>query len=380
MLNFLNTTYKIKNVLFVLPSLSPGGAEKVTINILNHINKDKFTVNLLIINNIGPFKDLIFDNNINIINLNKKHARTSYFKLVKIINTIKPDIVFSTLQHVNILLLIFKRLYKSKPKLIIREANTPSQFMGNLNLFKKKLFLFLLKTQYKKADLIIAQCNEMRDDIISTYKLNNVDNVITIYNPIDVKFIKNKSTDFNPFNHNYVNIVSIGRLTYQKGFDILLKSISIVRELYPNVFLTIVGDGELRNYLIRLSNDLNIQNSVNFVGFQNNPYPYIKYSDLYVLSSRWEGFPNTLLEAITLNKKVVSTNCKSGTFEILNDYENGIIVKTDDPVSLAEGIISSIKKEIKYSEKYKKYDATIIVKEFEKYFLNNINCKITNLH
>ena len=380
MLNFLNTTYKIKNVLFVLPSLSPGGAEKVTINILNHINKDKFTVNLLIINNIGPFKDLIFDNNINIINLNKKHARTSYFKLVKIINTIKPDIVFSTLQHVNILLLIFKRLYKSKPKLIIREANTPSQFMGNLNLFKKKLFLFLLKTQYKKADLIIAQCNEMRDDIISTYKLNNVDNVITIYNPIDVKFIKNKSTDFNPFNDTYVNIVSIGRLTYQKGFDILLKSISIVRELYPNVFLTIVGDGELRNYLIRLSNDLNIQNSVNFVGFQNNPYPYIKYSDLYVLSSRWEGFPNTLLEAITLNKKVVSTNCKSGTFEILNDYENGIIVKTDDPVSLAEGIISSIKKEIKYSEKYKKYDATIIVKEFEKYFLNNINCKITNLH
>ncbi len=380
MLNFLNTTYKIKNVLFVLPSLSPGGAEKVTINILNHINKDKFTVNLLIINNIGPFKDLIFDNNINIINLNKKHARTSYFKLVKIINTIKPDIVFSTLQHVNILLLIFKRLYKSKPKLIIREANTPSQFMGNLNLFKKKLFLFLLKTQYKKADLIIAQCDEMRDDIISTYKLNNVDNVITIYNPIDVKFIKNKSTDFNPFNDTYVNIVSIGRLTYQKGFDILLKSISIVRELYPNVFLTIVGDGELRNYLIRLSNDLNIQNSVNFVGFQNNPYPYIKYSDLYVLSSRWEGFPNTLLEAITLNKKVVSTNCKSGTFEILNDYENGIIVKTDDPVSLAEGIISSIKKEIKYSEKYKKYDATIIVKEFEKYFLNNINCKIPNLH
>lgn len=380
MLNFLNTMYKIKKVLFILPSLSSGGAEKVTINILNHISKDKFTVNLLIINNIGPFKDLIFDNNINIINLNKKHARTSYFKLVKIINTIKPDIVFSTLQHVNILLLIFKRLYKSKPKLIIREANTPSQFMGNLNLFKKKLFLFLLKTQYKKADLIIAQCNEMRDDIISTYKLNNVDNVITIYNPIDVKFIKNKSTDFNPFNHNYVNIVSIGRLTYQKGFDILLKSISIVRELYPNVFLTIVGDGELRNYLIRLSNDLNIQNSVNFVGFQNNPYPYIKYSDLYVLSSRWEGFPNTLLEAITLNKKVVSTNCKSGTFEILNDYENGIIVKTDDPVSLAEGIISSIKKEIKYSEKYKKYDATIIVKEFEKYFLNNINCKITNLH
>ena len=371
---------KKKDILFVLPSLSGGGAERVTTNIINFIKKNNFNINILLINNIGPFKDLIFDNNINIINLNKKHARTSYFKLVKIINTIKPDIVFSTLQHVNILLLIFKRLYKSKPKLIIREANTPSQFMGNLNLFKKKLFLFLLKTQYKKADLIIAQCNEMRDDIISTYKLNNVDNVITIYNPIDVKFIKNKSTDFNPFNHNYVNIVSIGRLTYQKGFDILLKSISIVRELYPNVFLTIVGDGELRNYLIRLSNDLNIQNSVNFVGFQNNPYPYIKYSDLYVLSSRWEGFPNTLLEAITLNKKVVSTNCKSGTFEILNDYENGIIVKTDDPVSLAEGIISSIKKEIKYSEKYKKYDATIIVKEFEKYFLNNINCKITNLH
>jgi len=371
---------KKKDILFVLPSLSGGGAERVTTNIINLIKKNNFNINILLINNIGPFKDLIFDNNINIINLNKKHARTSYFKLVKIINTIKPDIVFSTLQHVNILLLIFKRLYKSKPKLIIREANTPSQFMGNLNLFKKKLFLFLLKTQYKKADLIIAQCNEMRDDIISTYKLNNVDNVITIYNPIDVKFIKNKSTDFNPFNDTYVNIVSIGRLTYQKGFDILLKSISIVRELYPNVFLTIVGDGELRNYLIRLSNDLNIQNSVNFVGFQNNPYPYIKYSDLYVLSSRWEGFPNTLLEAITLNKKVVSTNCKSGTFEILNDYENGIIVKTDDPVSLAEGIISSIKKEIKYSEKYKKYDATIIVKEFEKYFLNNINCKITNLH
>jgi hypothetical protein len=113
---------KKKDILLVLPSLSGAGAERVTTNIINFIKKNNFNINILLINNIGPFKDLIFDNNINIINLNKKHARTSYFKLVKIINTIKPDIVFSTLQHVNILLLIFKRLYKSKPKLIIREA------------------------------------------------------------------------------------------------------------------------------------------------------------------------------------------------------------------------------------------------------------------
>jgi glycosyltransferase involved in cell wall biosynthesis len=162
-----------------------------------------------------------------------------------------------------------------------------------------------------------------------------------------------------------INIIAVGRLTYVKGFDILLKAFKIVNNKIPNTYLTILGDGELKLELENQAKTLNINNNISFVGFENNPYPYFFYSDTYVLSSRWEGFPNTLLEALACNAKVVATDCKSGPREILKDNKYGILVPTEDYVSLAEGILISINGVNKSNDRANAFDVKNIIQEYE---------------
>lgn len=173
----------------------------------------------------------------------------------------------------------------------------------------------------------------------------------------------------NPYNEDLINIIAIGRLTYVKGFDILLKAFKIVNEKIPNTHLTILGEGELKNELIHQAEKFNILKNITFVNFTNNLYPYLFYSDTFVLSSRWEGFPNTLLEALACHAKVVATDCKNGPREILDNNKYGRLVPTEDYISLAEGIISSINDSNRSKDRAADFDIEKIVKQYEELFI-----------
>src|SRR5690606_18248854 len=134
----------------------------------------------------------------------------------------------------------------------------------------------------------------------------------------------------------------------------------------PNVHLTILGDGELREDLQKTAKDLGVVNSITFEGFKDNPYPYYYYADMYILSSRWEGFPNTLLEALACGTKVVAINCKSGPREILGDNEYGELVEEGNSDALAVGIIKSISEQNKSGERANFFNIDNVIKEYEK--------------
>ncbi len=356
-----------KKVAIIIPSLRGGGAERVMINIAKHLDYNKFDLRLIVIKKEGPYLKQL-PRNLEVIDINSSRVRYSLFKLMKAINKFKPDVILSTLGHLNLTLLIIRHFLKGNPKIIIREANTPSMNLNQLSPIKKILFKYMYKKLYPKADLIIAQCKDMKNDIVNTFNVKE-NKIKYIYNPLDIEFIKEKKKDENPYDSNKINLLAVGRLTYQKGFDILINAFNLVINNIPRVQLTILGEGELKQELQNQARKLGILDKISFIGFKDNPYPYYYYADTYILSSRTEGFPNALLEALACGCKVVSTDCKSGPREILGDNEYGILVPVDDYVLLAEGIIKSINSENKSKDRAKKFDVRNIVKEYEMIFL-----------
>lgn len=353
-----------KKVVIIIPSLRGGGAERVIVNIVRHLDYQKLDLRLIVIKKRGPYIKLL-PKSLQVIDLDSDRVRYSLVKLIKAINEFQPDVILSTLEHLNLALLGIRKLLKGNPKIIVREANTPSQNMTKLSRSKRLLFTVLYKKLYPTADLIIAQCQNMKKDIIKTFNIEE-NKIIYIYNPVDIEKIIEDSVKYNPYDKNKKNIVTIGRLTFQKGFDILINAFKVVNDRIPDTYLTVLGEGPLEKDLIALVNHLNITKQVSFVGFQENPYPYIHYADVYVLSSRWEGFPNTLLEALTCGIKIVATDCESGPREILGDNEYGFLVPMEDYELLAQAIIKSLNNENKTKDRAKNFDINNVIKEYEK--------------
>lgn len=352
-----------KKVAIVIPSLRGGGAERVMVNVISNLDQDKFDPILIVIKKEGPYIDLL-PKKLKVIDLNSDRVRHAIVRLINALNDFKPDVILSTAGHLNLAILSIRPLLKNKPKIIVREANTPSKNISN----KEKLQLVLYKYLYSKADLIIAQCNDMKYDIIDSFKIEK-SKIKTIYNPLDMKKIKESSNGESPYNSKNINFLSVGRLAPQKGFDILIKSFEIVINKIPSAHLTILGEGSLKQELQDQAEKLGIKENISFIGFRDNPYPYYYFSDMYILSSRWEGFPNTLLEAMACGTKVVATNCKSGPREILGDNEYGTLVEEGDYRSLANGIIKSISEKNKTGDRANFFHIDNIIKEYEKVLL-----------
>lgn len=354
-----------RKVAFIIPSLRGGGAERVMINIINKLNHNKFDITLILLKKEGPYVKLIPDN-VNVVDLDTFRVRKSIIPLIRTLNRINPDVILSTMRHLNLIILAIRPFLKGTPKIIVREANTPSKNMSK----KDEMFYFFYRFLYSKSDLIIAQCKEMKKDIVEYFKIDE-QKIVYIYNPLDIGKIKDLAKKGNPYKvSNKINILSVGRLSPEKGFDILLEALQVVVEKVPNVHLTILGEGNLKSELLYQAEELGIKDKISLLGFNENPYPYYHYADIYVLSSRTEGFPNSLLEALACGTKVVATNCKSGPKEIIGENVFGTLVEEGDHKSLAKGIIEAISGSNKSKDRAVFFDINNIIKEYESVLSN----------
>ncbi len=351
--------------MFILPALHGGGAERVMLTLVKYIDRSKFTPIFVLLKKEGKFLGQV-PSDIEIIDLQASQARYAIFKIAKIIKKQKPDIVFSTLGHLNLLMAMIRPFFSKKIKFISRESNTVS--VENQGEKYPRLFDFLYKSIYNNFDLIITQSEYMKKDLVDNYQTDPSKTVV-IYNPVDIENIENRLTKFKKtfFDNKKINLLAVGRLSHQKGFDILIKTISLLDEKYH---LTILGEGEDKESLINQIKTLKLDNRITLAGFTNNPYPYMLYCDLFILSSRYEGLPNVVLETNTCGTPVVAVNSPGGTAEIIKNGVNGILTAKLDPQELA----NDIKKATKYKfntheiKEYirKKFNVEKIVKEYEK--------------
>jgi glycosyltransferase involved in cell wall biosynthesis len=325
-------------ILFFLPNLSGGGAERVAVNFIRQLDINTFNIVLVLVSRQGVYESLIPDY-VDVYDLQVKKTIFSLFKIRKIIQELRPDIVFSTLFRTHYILYLALVGMKFKPLIVLRSPNSPKLVIKNkqISLIQR----YLLNRSYSSADLIIAQTPEMKEELIKFHNVEK-DKIIVFLNPIDKELIDKSILNVkSPFNKYNINIVAAGRLNIQKGFDILLKAFKEVVLLNKQFVLHIIGaDGGEKDNLIALAKRLKIDKNVIFLDFQENPYRYFFYSDLYVLSSRWEGMPNTVLENLYLKKPIIATACIPFMNTLIEDKKNGFIIDIEDEKSLSKAIIN----------------------------------------
>ena len=325
-------------VLIFLPHLGGGGAERVTINIIKQLDRSIFEVTLLVLSREHSVYDTT-QLDVNLIELNASKTLYSLPKLRKVIKKSAPDIIFSTLFRAHIALYLCLLGLRCKAKLLFRSPNSPKLLLEHkqMGLLSQ---LFIAKA-YARADLVIAQTPQMREEIIRYHGVSQ-SKVRFFLNPLDTQNIDAMTKEIDsPFDANYINVVASGRITPQKGFDLLIESFAKVVKNNKAFRLHIIGldtDAEQRRLEARVR-DLSLREYVFFLGYQSNPYRYYHYSDLYVLSSRWEGLPNTVLENLYLKKPIVSTRCISFMESLITQGDNGYLVDIEDHVAMAEKIL-----------------------------------------
>jgi len=324
----------MKKIVFVIHQLNFGGAQRVLINVMNHLNRDKFDVSLIVFQNADDLEGTL-NKDIKIYKLNVSNVRKGIYKLYKTIKIIRPDILFSGIAHVNLIISMMIPFLPKHIKYIARETSIPSQRL------KSEKYPFIIQSLYKyfysNFNLIIAQSQYMKRDLINNYKIKDI-KIDVINNPVNIK-VEEINTDNVLFDNKNINLLAVGRLHTVKGYDLLLRLISQLDDKYHLYF---IGDGDEKNNLIKLVNKLHIEDRVHFLGFQNNPYKYMVQADLMILSSRYEGFPNVVLEANACGLPVVAFDCPGGTGEIIEDGLNGFLVECGNIEKLANKIQEAI--------------------------------------
>ena len=352
----------MKKVLFVMPNLAGGGAEKVLVDILNNLDCKKFDITLFLFKKEGVHIDKI-NKNIKLISIKDK------FKLV-------PG---------RILYKVFEKNPKLFYKLMIKDSyDTEVAFMEGIatkfigaskNKNSKKIawihidlfsqhwtnYLFNDKEEenvYSKFNELIFVSNDSKIGFEKLFTTNNVYKKV-IYNPIIDEEIIKKSEELTIKYYEFT-LTSVGRLSSQKGYDRLIKAHAKLVNKYPHK-LVIIGEGKERLLLENMIKELGVDRTVELKGFVNNPYPYIKATDVFVSSSRTEGCPLVIGEAIALEKCIIATKI-CGPIELLENGKYGLICDNDE-----EGILTSLETILKDKELVRKYE--LLSKE-RKEFLN----------
>jgi len=328
-----------KKILFVIPSLAGGGAERVFTTLLAHLDRTRFECHLGLLQDKGSYmRDVPAD--VRVHHLNISRVRYALPGIIRLTRKLRPHVVLSTLGHLNLALILARPFLPRGTKLLIRESAIATSFLEDW-MRHPQLWKWLYRRLYKRADKVVCLSDSMVNDLVEHFDVPRA-KLVRIYNPVDVKKVQEAADAApNPYAGPGPHLVAVGRLTRQKGFDVLLSALPRVLERVPNATLTILGQGPLETHLAEQAENLRLINKVAFLGFQENPWRYLKHADLFVLPSRYEGTPNILLEALVLGVPVVATDCPGGTREIQSRNPQIVLVPPENAGALAEAIITA---------------------------------------
>ncbi|MCX2574299.1 glycosyltransferase family 4 protein [Pedobacter sandarakinus] len=323
-----------KKIFFVINSLEGGGAERVISNLSNSFSKKNYKVSILCLNTAAVKYEV--DEHINIINLVKRKSNTNtlnrikyawltFYRLLKILHKEKPACTISFMTSAN-LYSGFCCLLLGLPYLV-SERTTPDDTINKYNRF----FQWFSFTVYRKAKAIVLPARGMGVGFKRNMLFQRLQNFTTINNPIHA--FKRPSYQMV---HSERFILAVGRLDYQKGFDILIDAYDKLG--LKNVALLISGEGPERKNLESQIAALGLQHRVLLIGFKSNLQDYYAQAELFVLSSRNEGYPNALVEAMGSGCACVAVDCEFGPSEIIEHNVNGILVKHGDTQALSLAI------------------------------------------
>ncbi len=328
----------VKHVLLLIPTLHGGGAERVIVTLAKFLSRTQFRLTLAVVDSRrAVFLDEI-PRDIQFISLNASRVRYALPKIVRLIWRLQPDVVLSTLGHLNLALAMVKLLLPSGTFTIARETVVVSH--GLRRYAAGAIWAAFYRWFYRQHDLVICQSRDMCADIVANFGVPAARTRV-INNPVNQSRIRELCSAvaaFPALPGNATILVAAGRLDYQKGFDILIEALSLVDD--SRVHVIILGEGSEEQRLKQQAEYLGLTGRVHFAGFQTNPYAWFSRADAFVLSSRYEGFPNVVLEALTCGTPVIAVPAPGGTREILDDMAGCVVAGSVEASALAGAMIA----------------------------------------
>jgi len=338
-----------------MPHLGGGGAERVVVTLLQHLDRSRFEPHLALVEAAGPYlKEVPAD--VPIHDLKAKRVRHAFPGIIRLSWKLRPHAIHSTLCEMNMATVLLRPFLPPGVRLLIREGSSPSA----QNVYAKKhplVWKWLYRWLYPRADKIICVGDFVADDLADNFRVPRR-KLVRIYNPVDIELgRKLANATGNPYEGNGPHLVAAGRLSKEKGFDVLLEAMPQVCSALPDARLTILGEGEFEPDLLAQRERLGLKEVVRLVGFQHNPYPYLKHADLLVLPSRFEGMPVVVIEVLAVGTRVVASDCPGAVREILRDCPIARLVQPSDPGALAQTVVSFLNSTRRELQPDKRLDA-----------------------
>ncbi|HWF01839.1 MAG TPA: glycosyltransferase [Caulobacteraceae bacterium] len=338
-------------VMLLLSSLHGGGAERVAVHLLNNCDPDLVDVRMGLLRRAGPFLADADASRIDTPAMGEdllafEGRNSSFYRpdrllagaifapaaLAGMIKARRPHVVVSFLKGVSVLTgFVVGGMGARRPRWIAREGNNTDAVIDEelANPAARAMIKGLTRRCYRAADCFLANSNEMADGLTRDLGLDST-RVRMIHNPIDIAGVKAKAAlapdgpiPSRPF------IVAVGRLEYQKAHDMLLRAFAASRASNDHD-LVIVGRGTAEDELRRQACELGLAERVHFVGFTDNPWAWVRRAKLFVLTSRWEGFPTSVAEALACGTPALVTACDFGPAEVVEHGINGWVTPTED--------------------------------------------------
>tara|TARA_B100000508_G_scaffold141091_1_gene146358 strand:+ start:94569 stop:95645 length:1077 start_codon:yes stop_codon:yes gene_type:complete len=330
----------LPKIVFILPNLNGGGAERVTLNFIKYL-KDKLYDLTLILLEKTPELESSVPEGIELINLNTRSTSKSFKALKKQLRETNPNIVFTSHSRLAFLISI---IGKERKKFVhIARVQGSPKAEKEYNAYSKT-HRAMFGYGFRKADIVIAQTKEMKREIEQVYRVRN-EKCRVIHNPVDPDIINiQPNTKGRLLPSGKFNFLASGRLHSVKGFDTLINAFSSIYSTNNDIHLTILGSdkGEKQN-LEHLISSLNLSSVVTLAGHIDNPAQHYLECEAFVLSSIHEGFPNALLENYCMNTPIISTKCCGIVEQLIMNGVNGYIAEVNDIHSLSSAMKNSLK-------------------------------------
>jgi glycosyltransferase involved in cell wall biosynthesis len=326
-------------ILLLLSHLGGGGAEHVLALLARDLSKEKYEVHLGLLGRAaGSGESLPLW--VSVHALNVRRARAAAFPLLRLIWRIRPTVVLSGAVEVSLLVLMLRPLFPPKTSVLVRQNATASSVLafGSLPRFTRLVYRLL----YRHSDHVICQSQAMAKDLARAAGIGE-EQIAVLPNPVDLKGIRAAMRAPVARSSSAPQLLAIGRLSREKGFDLLLRAMVAVREQFPKVSLILAGAGQEETALKSLSSELGLETAVCFAGHVDRPYAFFPEATLFVLPSRHEGMPNALLEAAAAGLPLVATPASGGVVDLLRGRPGAWLAPEISAESLAATIIAALK-------------------------------------
>lgn len=322
-----------------IPTLDGGGAERIVLHLARGFQEVGLATDIVVMRNEGAYRDQV-PPGVRVVALGSKKTWLSVLDLARYLRRERPERVYATMDDANLVALLARFLVPHRVRIVCGIHNTPSLALDTRSNWRNATKVALLRLLYPQAAAVVAVSQGAAANSRRMFRLDS-DQVTVIPNPVLTPELAKLAEA--PVRHPWFQsggppvVLACGRLTGQKDYPNLLQAFAILRQ-HREVRLVILGEGEARPELEHLRHQLGLEGSVDLPGFAANPYAYMARCDLYVLSSRFEGSPVVLVEALACGARIVATDCPSGPAETLAGVEGSRLVPVDNSAALARAM------------------------------------------